>query len=247
MTWKYYVSIGRRLAHLATSHESYWEIALLVRPLPTFSEKRTLGLSKEAESASDEPFDRPDFDRDFPAEWVEEAVQPSDSYVDSAKEDFQELFTKEPDSIFYQRQLQVIHERKYFHWVTVRALTELVSEGVIASEVMPLVSRPDIGTTTGTITFYRSATNRYWKRKAREVIRLVARFSDPNFTSAVGAHGEAMFDAALPRFGFMPIARKVREYGLRKWTATNHDLDRVFVRDGRACRLNRSMQHHPMR
>ncbi len=41
-----------------------------------------------------------------------------------------------------------------------------------------------------------------------------------------------MFDAALPRFGFMPKGQKVRSYGGREWTETGHDLDRVFERDG---------------
>lgn len=40
-----------------------------------------------------------------------------------------------------------------------------------------------------------------------------------------------MFDAALPRFGFMPKERKVRSYAGREWTETGHNLDRVFERD----------------
>ena len=41
-----------------------------------------------------------------------------------------------------------------------------------------------------------------------------------------------LFEAALARAGFMPVAQAVREYKERKWTETEHNLDRVFERDG---------------
>lgn len=41
-----------------------------------------------------------------------------------------------------------------------------------------------------------------------------------------------MFDAALPTKGFMPKARKVQTWRDRQWDETDHDLDRVFERDG---------------
>jgi hypothetical protein len=36
----------------------------------------------------------------------------------------------------------------------------------------------------------------------------------------------------LPRAGFQPAADTVTSWRSRTWTETNHDLDRVFVRDG---------------
>jgi hypothetical protein len=41
-----------------------------------------------------------------------------------------------------------------------------------------------------------------------------------------------MFDAALPKVGFIPAAANVKQYRGRTWTKTGHDLDRVFERDG---------------
>ena len=61
---------------------------------------------------------------------------------------------------------------------------------------------------------------------------LVAQFSTPAFTAGLGAQGELMFDAALPTVGFLPTARKVRSYSGKEWTETEHNLDRVFERDG---------------
>jgi hypothetical protein len=124
----------------------------------------------------------------------------------------------------------VIFEDKYFHWITVRALTELVQEGKITTDAVPLLLGSEA--TSGFITFYRSNTHRYWKREADEIVKLVYRFSDSAFTSALRAHGETMFDAALPTGGFMPLGRKVRSHRGVEWTETKHDLDRAFERDG---------------
>ncbi len=175
-------------------------------------------------SRCDDAFYDPDFDPEIPGELEEIIALPRDSFVDLAKADLKEFFSRESESVFYQRQLQVMFEGKYFHWITVRALSELVQEGILATEVMPL---PQIGR----IAFYRPVGYRYWKRDADEVVKLVSRFSESSFTYALGAHGETMFDAALPTVGFMPKGRKVRSFGAAEWRETKHDLDRVFERD----------------
>jgi len=176
----------------------------------------------------DPSFD-PDFDPDSYAEPEEVVVERRDPVVDLAKEDLRNLFAEEPESVFYQRQLQVIFEKKYFHWITSHSLSELAQEGGLSVEVLPL---PGTRTSTGTITIYRANAYRYWKRQADEIVRLVSQFSRPSFTLALGAQGETMFDAALPTVGFMPSGRNVRSYGGVEWTKTGHDLDRVFERDG---------------
>jgi hypothetical protein len=119
----------------------------------------------------------------------------------------------------------VIFEDRYFHWVTSRALSELAAEGHIAleREILP---------GTGNISFYHATTHRYWRRQAQDVIALVSQFSAPPFTAGLGAQGEMMFDAALASVGFLPTARKVRTYAGKVWAETEHDLDRVFERDG---------------
>jgi hypothetical protein len=93
------------------------------------------------------PFDEPDFDPSEDSETI--LTGERDSFVDQAKSEMAKLFEEHPETVFYQRQLQVMFEKRYFHWVTVRALTELVQEGVLATEVLPLSG-------TGTIVFYRA-------------------------------------------------------------------------------------------
>jgi hypothetical protein len=180
-------------------------------------------------ASDDNPFDRvyePDFDPDVP----EPADEPErDTYVDRAKEELVAFFNLRPESVFYQRQLVVMFEDEYFHWITARALSELVEEGQISSERESLTGGE---TPSGFITLYRANGYRYWKRDADEIVKLVSQFSDQAFTAGLGLQGEAMFDAALPTVGFMPKGRKVTSYNGKEWTETKHDLDRVFERDG---------------
>jgi hypothetical protein len=165
----------------------------------------------------------PDWEPDYGE--PDEKERPRDPVIDEAKETLRRFFDEEPTEVFYQRQLTIIFERTYFHWITARALSELSAEGHIASDTEPLPP-------TGTITFYRATTHRYWRRQAQEIIELVTQFSEHTFTAGVGAQGEMLFEAALAGAEFKPTGRKVRSYGGRNWTETGHDLDRVFERDG---------------
>jgi hypothetical protein len=150
-----------------------------------------------------------------------------DAYVGDARLELQQLFREQPEEVFYLRQLTVRLEKRFFHWVTGRALKALVAEGALRTE------KVRVGTSgTEPLSVHFSPKNRYWKRKAKGLAALVARFSAPEFTRGLGDHGELMVDAALPRAGFLPMGSNVRVWMEREWTETGHDLDRVFVRDG---------------
>lgn len=179
----------------------------------------------------------PDYEPDYePDIGAEEEERPRDPVVDQAKDAIRAFFDNERTCVFYKQQLEVIFEddieeesgnkrRGFFHWVTSRALSELAAEGHIAVEPEEL---PGVGM----IMLYHAKTHRYWRRQAQDVIALVSQFSAPPFTAGIGAQGELMFDAALPTVGFLPTARKVKAYNGKEWKETEHDLDRVFERDG---------------
>lgn len=166
---------------------------------------------------------------DYPEEWEE---LPRDVKIDEAKALLlAELFAKRPDEVFYARQIEIMYERKFFHWITAKALRELQGQGLIRGEERSL---SDPAVTPGVrMHLYWSPKNRYFKRQGNEIESLVRRFSDSRFTSAIGMHGESLFDAALPRAGFVPRGRSVRAFGGKEWTKSKHDLDRVFSRGGR--------------
>jgi hypothetical protein len=150
----------------------------------------------------------------------------ADPAVESAKEKLRGWFGEHPEEVFYQQQLEVLFEREFFHWVTRRAARELVAEGRLVVEVVEMASGVPLR-------FYRRPSFRNWRRKASAIAGLVAEFSPGTpLGSSLGQHGELMFDSALARFGFVPVAKEVREWQGQRWIATGHDLDRIYQRDG---------------
>jgi len=163
-------------------------------------------------------FDMPDAD-------IEVIEYKRDEKIDEAKASIHAFLAQNSGSVFYERQLTIIFEDRYFHWISVKALLELVEEGSILSEILELGPKVPIR-------FFRMKANRYWKRQASQVIKLVKRFSAPDFTRAIGLQGELLVDAALPLAGFNMIARNVNSFQNRIWTKTGHDLDRIVERQG---------------
>jgi hypothetical protein len=168
------------------------------------------------------PYPDDDFDYDLDQQPEEPWRDPK---IDQAKIALEDFFEEHPLEVFYERQLEVVFESRFFHWITGKALHELSDDGRLATHLEDL-------TESTSIRFYRAPPHRYWRRQAREILDLVRAFSAPEFTRGLGQHGELMFEAALPTQGFLPKARKVRAYGGKQWTDTGHDLDSVYERDG---------------
>lgn len=148
-----------------------------------------------------------------------------DDKIDNARTSILDFFDQNRGDVFYERQLTVIFEKDYFHWITVKALLELAAGGSINSQMLELL--PGVP-----IRFFWARGNRYWKRQAGHVTNLVRRFSENSFIHAVGLQGELLVDAALPLAGFSPVARNARSFGDKSWIATGHNLDRIVQRDG---------------
>jgi len=162
---------------------------------------------------------------DDPENDAEIAQYERDEKIDEALTAILEFFSQNRASVFYERQLTVIFERSYFHWITVKALLELGRSGSINTEALEL--SPGVP-----IRFFWAKGNRYWKRQAARVVNLVQRFSETTVARAIGFQGELLVDAALPLAGFIPVARNVRSFNDKIWVASGHDLDRIVKRDG---------------
>ncbi len=148
-------------------------------------------------------------------------VGPRDAKVDEAKAKLLAHFEANPKGVYYEHQLEIIFERQFFHWITGKALHELTAEEKIASELMTLPGPVPIR-------FYHRKSHRAWRRQAKEILALVAAFSNEDFSRGLGRHGEQMVDAALPRIGFVRLAREAKTYGDKIWVETGHDLDRIY-------------------
>jgi hypothetical protein len=168
----------------------------------------------------DTPDDWPEPDFDPP-----EAALRHDPKVTEASVKLAAFIEANPNEAFYEMQLEVIFEDEYFHWITTKALAQLRDSRKIGSSIEVLKK-------VGRIRFYFHVRNRYWRRKASEIRKIVEEFSEPAFTTALGNQGEMLVDAGLPSAGFVPKGRDVAQFAGLKWTDTRHNLDRVFEKDG---------------
>lgn len=164
-----------------------------------------------------------------------------DAKIDEAKEELRAFFQVHSDRVFYHRQVCVLFERRFLHWITGKALRELADEGFIGEANLPAkgIDRP--------IHFFFPRRLRYWKRQADEVAKVVARFSTREFGRALGHHGELMIDAAFSAKGFTVEGKQVSEFKGRRWLTTGHNLDRVYMRDGRhyGCEIKNTLDYMP--
>ena len=126
--------------------------------------------------------------------------------------------------VFYSRQIEVWLENDFYHWITKKALRELAAARKISFIEENLQHHR--------AHFFYPPSHRYPRRQIRETIGLIAEFSAPSFTRAVGHHGEMLVEAGFARTGFRILQQKVRAVDHRQWKETNHDLDFLIERDG---------------
>ncbi len=175
-------------------------------------------------------------DWEFNEELANEAGVPSrDPKTDEAKREVSQLLASNRQSVFYVKQLQVKFESRFYHWITARAVKELVLEGSVGAEDVPL----KVG---GRARFIFARGHRYRSRQVERAVAIINRYSEPLMARACGDHAEQLFLTALAEYGFLCTGRNTREVWaidnegqreLRKaWTASGHTLDFIVERDG---------------
>jgi hypothetical protein len=136
-------------------------------------------------------------------------------------------FEDHPEDVFYSRQLEVLFEREFFHWVTNRALRRLVEEGRIISEARKLALGSEIK-----LLWHRKY--RFYKRAATDVFDLVNRYSTAATDGTLGLQGEHLVLAAFARTNYVLTGESVRSHRGQAWELTEHNLDFIFEKDGAA-------------
>jgi hypothetical protein len=152
----------------------------------------------------------------------------SDPAEARARAEIQKFFQENSEAVFFSRQIEVLFEGRFFHWITARALRYLVNVQWIKTESRKIPS------TGGAIHLFWHRRYRYYRRAADELVRLVSEYADPNVAAAIGIHGEAMVLGGFAESQFVLKARETNEWNGRRWTETNHDYDFIFKRDGLA-------------
>lgn len=147
-----------------------------------------------------------------------------DPRQEAALEALDRLFDQQRDRVFFSRQLEVLLEADYFHWVTNRALRDLIAAGTIRDEERRLA-------TGGSVHLMWHRSYRYFRREALTVVRLVEEYADPNIGAALGLQGEAMVLEGFAGKQFVMHGRNTRRFRDQVWTRSAHDLDFIFERD----------------
>lgn len=149
----------------------------------------------------------------------------SDSEDEKARHRLLAWFIDHPENVYYSRQLEVMFEGEFFHWVTNRALRRLITEGHINTETRKLSIGSEIK-----LVWYK--TYRFYKRAASEVFELVDRYTNSATDGTLGMQGEHLVLAAFARNRFLLIGEECNTYNGVKWEESKHDLDFIFERDG---------------
>ncbi|HSB11206.1 MAG TPA: hypothetical protein VLM38_17085 [Blastocatellia bacterium] len=163
-----------------------------------------------------------DFDYETP-----ELGSESDEYEVSARNALEQFFDANSSGVFFGNQLAVQNEDVFFHWITYRAIADLIDAGLIHTERRKMAIGSEIK-----LVWHRK--HRYYKRDAKRVVDLVDEYGSPNICAAMGLHGEQMILGGFARKQFVMRDHNTRRFLDREWNETDHNLDFIFERDGRA-------------
>ena len=100
----------------------------------------------------------------------DENTSRSATVEEQAREELSAFFEERKDEVFYSRQVEVLYEGEFFHWITNRIIRELIESGLLLSEERNLSSG-------GSIKVFWHKLNRYCKRKAAKIIALVEEYA----------------------------------------------------------------------
>lgn len=134
-----------------------------------------------------------------------------------------------PNNVYYQRQIEIRFEKKYFHWVTDRAIRELKEEEKIMVDSCPI----RVGKYEDRLKVITLIGNRYYRRAAKEIARIVAEYCNPSVTRDVGLIGQELFKVAYARYGYSLKKEDAREFNGKKWEKSRKDLDFIVEKGGK--------------
>ena len=150
--------------------------------------------------------------------------RPPDPRELDAREVLAQFFEENREQVFFSRQIEVQHEKDYFHWITNRALRDIEEQGIISREKRKLA-------TGGSIILLWHRAFRYYRRRATRLIKLVEEYADPNIGAALGLHGEFMVLEGFARSQFVMAGRSVNRFRDKHWDESAHNLDFIFEKD----------------
>jgi hypothetical protein len=144
---------------------------------------------------------------------------------EAARERVKAIVNENRDAIYYSRQIEIMLEKEFFHWVTNRAIRSLAESGFLKITKAPLEYNR-------TINLITHKSKRYITRDAAPIVGLVKRYSQQIVSEALGERGESLTLEGFASIRFVMEGRGARQHNGAAWEATAHDLDFIFSRDG---------------
>jgi hypothetical protein len=143
---------------------------------------------------------------------LEEHREP-DAYQLSAREALTKFFNENKARVFFGNQLAVLHEGEFFHWITSRALNDLIQEGLIRTENRKLAIGSELK-----LLWHRDY--RYYKRDALRLVKLVNEYGSPKMCEHIGRHGE---QNGYGRVRKAPVCAAKRKHAGLWWENLDND------------------------
>ena len=153
------------------------------------------------------------------------AERREDSKETEAAEQLKGFFDENRSQVFFSRQIEVLHEGRYFHWITNRALNRLIAIKDLKIEQRTL----NYG---GAINLLWHRSYRHYKRSAERVVKLVEGYSSPVVGEELGRHGEVLTLQGFAEAQFTLRGRNINVFQKKRWPLTDHNLDFIFEKDG---------------
>ena len=126
--------------------------------------------------------------------------------------------------VFYKKQIEVLLEKKYYHWRTHKAIGELINEKKLRATPYEIDNIIPI--------FVSDPSHRYIQREITEKASTIAKYSNYKVTNDIGRHAEATVLQILETDEFRLYNKKgINEYKGRKWK-TDDNLDFIVEKNG---------------
>jgi len=126
-----------------------------------------------------------------------------------------------PNMPYHRKQIEVLFETKYFHWVTDRAVNMLLKEGFLK----------EVKTTKPNAKFVYRHDVRYIKREIKKREKILLHYSDPIITKAIGDYAEMLLSFLFRIKGFKIAGCNTNEYKGVRWEESDNNLDFILEKD----------------
>ena len=141
---------------------------------------------------------------------------------------------------YYQHQLQVLYEDKFFQWIVKYALNSLVEDGYLV--VFDKQNTPELGQydKISGIKFYANTaavkTDSGYEKMKKHVIntaKLIRKYSSVDVARMLGDQLESLVKNQLQILQFEIMGVHTNKYNGKEWTKTNHNLDIIARKKGK--------------